>query len=378
MRFKLTFSICQQIEQVLVMRRHSLCFFLAVLCFVGAPTVYGQDNEESIFWGPENESGIRLGVSIENSKSEFYAGELVRPVFHFRNDTDETIDFTHPRVVQAIWLKGKANDGDGNEVEVETIQDLAWIAGAMGGQLEPGNVGTVYGTMIRIGGSDHRDEQGNYQMVVHGKAEQRLELTFQLDNFIAALPSGKSGTVSLRIVDPVEKIKQLMAGIGDWSVGEFSSVSYMNVASALLALEPEERVKLMKDLCGTHRYPMYILCRMLFQPPEGESIRRPRIGMPAFVAGKMEDWPAEPITIVEGVPFLIARGYGGTGIPESSRVYLSYCLSKEYEWTSSRYYFHGQWQLNHALNELKNTREWPEDAIAYFESQIELPNDGSE
>lgn len=375
MQFHLTFSICQQIEQVLVMRRTLLCFFFAFAACVWAAQVYGQENDESVFWGPENESGIRLGVTLENPKSEFFAGELVRPIFHFRNDKDEAIDFSHPRVVQAVWLKSDAKDEEGRSVDVDTLQEMAWIAGAMSGKLEPGVVGTVYGPMIRIGGSDHGDKEGNYQMVVQGKVDQQLQLAFQLDDFIAAVPSGETGSISFRIVDPVEKINQLMDDIGDWSIGEFSSIRYMDVASALLAIEPEARVRLMKELCGTHRYPMYILCRMLFQPPEGKAIRRPAIGMPEFWSGTMDDWPSEPITIVSGVPFLVTRGYGGTGIPESPRVYLSYCLSKKYEWASSRYYVSRHWQLSHALNELSNSRKWSEDAIAFLESQIELPQD---
>jgi hypothetical protein len=62
-----------------------------------------------------------------------------------------------------------------------------------------------------------------------------------------------------------------------------------------------------------------VLCRMLFvRKPKGE-FRRPGLGAPIFVGGtSVEDWPLEPIEMVDGIPFLMTRGYFLAGRPESA------------------------------------------------------------
>lgn len=363
------------------MRGSILATSAAFVLFVLSQPLLGlqtQEKDDAVFWGPENPSGIRLGVSINHTGEECFAGQQIRPRFHFRNDTDEPIDFDHPTIVQAVWLIADAKDQQGEPIEVQLFQDRAWIAGAMAGNLDPGAVGIVYGPMIRIGGSDYADEQGLYQMAVGAEVGQEVQLSFQLDDFIAAVPTAKTGSIPLRMVDPVGQIRQRMDELGDWMVGEFSSVRYMEVASILMSFKPEDRIDLMKELCKSHNDEMIVLCRMLFTAPEGQAIRRPRIGMPEFWAGAMEDWPQEPICIVDRVPILVTRGYGGTGVPESALVYLSFCLSKKYDWTTESYYFDGPWQLSHALNQFLELRAWSDKAKNFFQSQIELPDAKSE
>ncbi len=329
--------------------------------------------DEAISWGPENASGIRLGVAVENAKESYFAGELIRPIFHFRNDTEDSIDFSHPRVVQAVWTKCEAADQNARRVKVSVLQELPWIAGAMGGELGPGQTAAVYGTMIRVGGSDCNDDRGMFQTAIHAESGQQLKLTFQLDTFIAAIPSAKTGELSLALVDPLERASQLIEKLGEWNDDKpFRSRQYMEMASILGSLEPKKRILLMKKWCGDYRHQIIILCRMLFQPPEGETIRRPRLGSPISLDGQFElkDWPSEPISLVNNVPFLVTTGYALGGQPESARVYLSFCLSKNYEWTSESYYVSTQWQLNNALAELKTSRKWSEEAVQVLESQI--------
>lgn len=359
-----------------------LRFFIFTLALIlGAANVFGDshrpspnrtDEDSGIAWGPENESGIRLGVSLENPKEQYFAGELVRPVFHFRNDTQETIDFSHPTIVQAVWAKYEVLDQDSRDVDVDVLQELAWIAGAVGGQLESGEIGTVYGMMIRLGGSDCNDESGQFQTVFQSEPGQRLEVTFQLDAFIAAIASAKTGTLSLTIVEPIERANQLIKELGEWTGDQpFRSRPYMEMASILWSLDSEKRVALMKKWCADYDHQMIILCRMLFQAPEGKSIRRPKLGGPLFYEGEMKDWPLEPIVMVDQVPFLVTQGYVIGGLPESARVYLSYCLGKNYAWTPKSFYYSSPAQLAHALEVLKNSRELTDETLRILEVQVE-------
>jgi hypothetical protein len=82
-----------------------------------------------------------------------------------------------------------------------------------------------------------------------------------------------------------------------------------------------------------HNNQVIVLCRMLFIPKSKGDFRRPRIGAAEFM-GETDypDWPVEPIDLVDGVPFLITIGYRGSGIPESGKSYLSYCI-KNCDWS---------------------------------------------
>ena len=329
------------------------------------------ESDQSVFWGPENDSGIRLGVSIENPKQDYFAGELIRPIFHFRNDTEEAIDFSHPTIVQAVWTKCEVVDQLGEVVDFEVFQTRPWIAGAIGGKLQPGNEGTVYGTLIRLGGEAEHDSSGFCQSMIHAQVGQRLSVKFQLDNFINAVPTAKTGDISLNIVDATEMANEKIKALGNWMVNEpFRSSDYMDFAAILMSMKPEDRLKLMKAWCEDYDSQMIVLCRMLFEAPEGRSIRRPHIGMPVFLDGKIGDWPMEPIAMRNEVPFLIVRGYDIGGEPESSRVYLSFCIARQYQWTNKSFYVSSQSQLTHELNELKGSREWSEASIEFLTAQI--------
>ena len=70
------------------------------------------------------------------------------------------------------------------------------------------------------------------------------------------------------------------------------------------------------------------LCRLLFRSETGGALRRPMLGEPGFLGGGENDgrWPLEPIHLFRGIPFYIISLYGLAGLPESSSMYLSYCL----------------------------------------------------
>ena len=101
-----------------------------------------------------------------------------------------------------------------------------------------------------------------------------------------------------------------------------------------------------------------ILCRMLFTPRPGSEFRRPRIGAASFFGGTdYSDWPLEPIELVDGVPFLITRGYMLNGVAELDEWYLGYC-EKSCDWSSFRYTIQSESQKQDALNQLLASPKW--------------------
>ena len=101
-----------------------------------------------------------------------------------------------------------------------------------------------------------------------------------------------------------------------------------------------------------------ILCRMLFTERHGSDFRRPRIGAASFFGGTdYPDWPLEPIALVDGVPFLITRGYALGGMAEPDEWYLCYCETN-CDWSSFRYTIKTEQQKRDALNRLVASPKW--------------------
>lgn len=108
----------------------------------------------------------------------------------------------------------------------------------------------------------------------------------------------------------------------DALIDEVIKVQEMNPEKA-----KEYLVSLSKSISGNDYF--FFLCRMLFKKVEGGSFRAPFLGEAIFLGGTSQaDWPLSPIEIVDGIPFLVVKGYTLKGRPESKSAYLEYCLEK--------------------------------------------------
>jgi hypothetical protein len=146
----------------------------------------------------------------------------------------------------------------------------------------------------------------------------------------------------------------------DFYSGSFQSETYIRLATELQALGREAAELRLHEIARDEHSPgkAIILCRMLFKKRPSEQFRRPLVGEAVFIGGTgYSDWPLEPIELVDGVPFLITRGYLLAGKPESDDQYLSYCGTHA-DWTDVQYAVPTKQQEQAALAKLVASPKW--------------------
>jgi hypothetical protein len=120
---------------------------------------------------------------------------------------------------------------------------------------------------------------------------------------------------------------------------------------------------------------VFILCRMLFSERVGTNFRRPWLGESVFLGGTgYDDWPLEPIEIVDGIPFYVIRGYNLAGLAEAPDQYVHYC-DTNCDWSEVVYTSKTQQQKRAALHKLFYSLKWKRplnpDEQYFLSSQIE-------
>jgi hypothetical protein len=119
---------------------------------------------------------------------------------------------------------------------------------------------------------------------------------------------------------------------------DYSCERILNEALRLQDLDPTARAGELLKLAHVleHRSDVFPLCRMLFEAKPGASFRPPGLGAPVYIwRDSRETWPLEPITIYNGLPILVVRGYNLSGAAEWPIDYLQYCLT-DCRWRTER------------------------------------------
>ncbi|MEO2088442.1 MAG: hypothetical protein ABGY75_02960 [Gemmataceae bacterium] len=148
-------------------------------------------------------------------------------------------------------------------------------------------------------------------------------------------------------------------------------------AVKLRAMGKDEAVKVlgtMADDRGWDDNSVIYLCRMLFTAKPGRLFRPPMLGGPLYFCGtEADDWPLDPIEIVDGVPFLIVGPYVVGGVPEWSAHYLEYCVNK-CDWGTTEFKPRTAEEKQKALEKLLASPKWTtppgDDLRKFFAAQI--------
>lgn len=151
---------------------------------------------------------------------------------------------------------------------------------------------------------------------------------------------------------------------------------YIRAAAALQEMGKDKAGETLSKLARgrKHDNQVIVLCRMLFTCKAKGEFRRPGIGAAHFLGGTdYSDWLLEPIELVDGVPFLITRGYDLAGYAEPAESYVKYCL-RNGDWSSTRFKRKDDQEKQKALKKLLASPKWKarlEDTeTAFLSSQI--------
>jgi hypothetical protein len=141
---------------------------------------------------------------------------------------------------------------------------------------------------------------------------------------------------------------------------QFKSEMYIRLAIELQALGREKAELRLHEIAknGFTLGRAIILSRMLFKKRPGEQFTRPFIGGALFMGGTdYSDWPLEPIELVDGIPFVISRGYLIAGKPENDDEYVRYCETHA-DWSDLQYAVPTKQQEQAALAKLVTSPKW--------------------
>jgi hypothetical protein len=184
------------------------------------------------------------------------------------------------------------------------------------------------------------------------------------------------GTVPATAAAPpsVREEEITLAGLpGTGFDGPYRVDPYLRVAAQLQSLGPERGSRRLLQLAHdtgnaqkdrfNREDSIYVLCRMLFTAKLGKVFRHPWIGRPGFVgkdsgiSTRIEDWPLQPIELVDGIPFLIVMGYVFGGVPEWPWEYVTDCI-RHCRWRSVRFGPRSVAEKQRALRRFLADRRW--------------------
>ncbi len=186
---------------------------------------------------------------------------------------------------------------------------------------------------------------------------------------IAGLSDRSSGRTRSKSADDVLESLSLLVSR---ELSESKADLYLRAAIELQSAEMEAAQIVLrafardsyKSLGFDGNLAMIALCRMLFtkrQPMFDQlqpEFRRARIGAPGFWGETSgEDWPLEPIEIIDGVPFLIVDGYMLFGSPEPAYKYIEYCIGS-CDWNGYKFTHKSSTLKQAALDKLLASPKW--------------------
>jgi hypothetical protein len=144
----------------------------------------------------------------------------------------------------------------------------------------------------------------------------------------------------------------------------FKVEAYLQAAKALQAMRKEKAAKTLLSLAEKdNEGKVSILCRLLFRPKKGTKFRDPGLGGMMCIGGtKTEDWPAAPLAIQEGVPFLIAIGFKFGGERGNSVKDVTHCI-EICDWVDTTFGQITPQMQQEALANLMRSRKWQQPLL---------------
>jgi len=136
-------------------------------------------------------------------------------------------------------------------------------------------------------------------------------------------------------------------------LAEYKVDPYVRAVAALQGLGREEALVRLLAFARDRKQggKVTALCRMLFAKKAGAESRRPLLGEPVFLGDtNHDDWPLEPITLVDGIPFCVVLTYRSVGVDESYE-YVRYCVDN-CDWSTLPLKEHTELEKRNAVSKL--------------------------
>ena len=234
-----------------------------------------------------------------------------------------------------------------------------------GERIETPRDATAFGTLVLTDGDEvlvmpfykwGGDKQEYFACQSHaiGEAPMFRVLERSEESFLKSMKSTLGG------IEKDESSEVSLKDLPDFQSDAFKVDPYLRAAAALQGMDKDKATETLLALAREEKdgKRVIVLCRMLFTSKAGGEFRRPALGAAAFLGGTTyADWPLEPIELVDGVPFLITRGYALEGVAELSEGYLRYCL-QECAWRGERFQTKSEREKKKALEKLLTSPKW--------------------
>ncbi|MFA6289707.1 MAG: hypothetical protein WC661_20180 [Opitutaceae bacterium] len=110
----------------------------------------------------------------------------------------------------------------------------------------------------------------------------------------------------------------------------FIALGEEDAVGALMLLCKDSKNEYGVDIDSKTREQIGWMCRLLFTPKAGATLRPPGFGGLSLPNNTMNrsDWPFYPLAESDGVFFVLADGYFLAGVAEDPRKYIRYCQSE--------------------------------------------------
>ena len=156
------------------------------------------------------------------------------------------------------------------------------------------------------------------------------------------------------------------------TAGSYKADQFIAAAEMLQSMGKDKAVAMLRQAMANRTASddtIIVLCRLLFTAKPGGQFRAPSLGA-AVVIGGRDNFPLEPIEIVNGFPFLVVSGYNQTEVPEPADTYLNYCLS-DCDWGTFAYKPKTVPEKTMALEKLNWKTPQTSSEMSFVASQLE-------
>ena len=136
-----------------------------------------EQKNSGISWGSSQEDGLQAGVRFTPRNLTYKPGQVVTPVFYYRNNGKLLLDTSYPNVMaHGYYKKIVAVDAAGKEIPIEQERSPGGTGRLATDRLEPGRMHEVSGLPILLGDG----ERGTAETAIRAKPGQSVHVRFVL------------------------------------------------------------------------------------------------------------------------------------------------------------------------------------------------------